>query len=409
MKRSAMWRALVFAAFAGAAHAQAPIPEFARMQVLLSQAEEAIARGDEKSALQRLSEMNALKNVKRPSSTYILEARLAGRASDWPRTMTILETYFRVASQDDPDLKTAADLYAAAGSRKVEAEARIVAEKVAAEAAATTRKPDKAFEAARTGKPFWERTFHDRMSNGDLGPLMVALPLGSFVMGSPETEEGRDSDEGPQRTVSISNPMAVGRYEVTWNEYARCVVAGGCTPASDDGFGGGDRPVTNVSWKEANRYAQWLSEQTGQPYRLLSEAEWEYAARAGTATPFSTGSTISSEQGNFDGAWFAAPGKAGIFRRATTPVGSFSANNFGLHDMHGNANEWVQNCYTESQRRDAHTVEQAGCDFHVYRGGSWAAYAQQIRSANRFRTLDVRMNTIGFRVARTLRQGTVSP
>ena len=182
-------------------------------------------------------------------------------------------------------------------------------------------------------------------------PEMVVLPSGSFTMGSPSSEPDRDDDEGPQRTVRIGYKLAVGKYEVTWSQWEACVSAGACSNSGpdgrggDEGFGKGSRPVINVSWNDAHAYVKWLSRKTGHTYRLLSEAEWEYAARAGTTTPFSFGSTISTRQANYNGNYTYNGGSKGEHRQKTVSVGSFPANAWGLHDMHGNVWEWVEDWY----------------------------------------------------------------
>ena len=155
-------------------------------------------------------------------------------------------------------------------------------------------------------------------------------------MGSPDNEPGRNSEEGPQRRVTIA-PFAIGKTEVTFAQWDACVSAGGCSrrPA-DNGWGRGARPVMRVSWEDAQEYVGWLSRQSGQSYRLPSEAEWEYAARAGTETPFHTGRRISTDQANFAGDYTYNGSSKGQYRGQTTPVGSFAANGWGLHDMHGN-------------------------------------------------------------------------
>ena len=134
-------------------------------------------------------------------------------------------------------------------------------------------------------------------------PLMVAVPSGSFTMGSPSSELERHSNEGPQHEVRIGYSFAVGVYEVTFSEWDACVSDGGCAGyrPNDEGWGRGNRPVINVSWWDAWRYVEWLSTETGESYRLLSESEWEYVARAGTTTPFHFGETISTDQANYNG------------------------------------------------------------------------------------------------------------
>jgi len=227
-------------------------------------------------------------------------------------------------------------------------------------------------------------------------PRMIVVPAGSFTMGSALSEGGRDPDEGPQRSVSVQQ-FAVGKFEITWDQWLACVDRGGCTRAdnhSDRGWGRGDRPVINVSWNEAHEYAQWLSRTTGHAYRLLTEAEWEYAARSGTTTAFSTGDSINVEQANFN-------------RRLgrTQAVGAYAPNAFGLHDMHGNVQEWVQDCYASSYSglpTDG-SASEVNCQVRVMRGGSWYSLGNVVRSAGRAAGIPTfRDGVVGFRVARTL-------
>lgn len=240
-------------------------------------------------------------------------------------------------------------------------------------------------------------------------PEMVVLPAGSFIMGSPASEEGRLDNEEPRRKVIIARPFAVGRFEITFDEWDACVVAGGCLHLPDDaGWGRRRRPVINVSWNDiTNAYLPWLSHEAGKTYRLLTEAEWEYAARAGTTAPFSTGSTITPEQANFDG-WFTYGRSArGVNRNKTVDVGSFEPNAFGLHDMHGNVFEWVQDCYEETYTGapvDGSAVTTGDCTYRVLRGGSWVSGPGHLRSASRIRSEPDRrmLRNDGFRVARTL-------
>jgi hypothetical protein len=184
------------------------------------------------------------------------------------------------------------------------------------------------------------RTFRDC---DDGCPEMVVVPAGSFTMGSPSKEEGSGS-EGPRHLVTIGKPFGVGKFEVTFSEWEACAAGGGCSNnpnPKDRGWGRGRRPVISVSWNDAKDFVNWLSRRTGKSYRLLSEAEWEYAARAGTTTPFSTGHTITVAQANFEpnfmyGSW------GGNGKQRTVEVGSYLGNQFGLHDMHGNVSEWVE-------------------------------------------------------------------
>ncbi len=243
-------------------------------------------------------------------------------------------------------------------------------------------------------------------------PEMVVVPAGSFLMGSPQTEPGREADEGPRHRVWLPRAFAVGVYEVTFAEWDACLRAGGCDwYPQDEDWGRGRRPVINVSWQDAQQYVAWLSSRTGERYRLLSEAEWEYAARAGTTTPFHTGPTISPELANYNGELTYAGGASGIYHRRTLPVGSYPANEFGLHDVHGNVWEWVEDCWhgdydgapnDGSARGDARA--RARCNWRVVRGGAWFYDPRLLRSA--YRSWNFAGNRSsefgGFRVARTL-------
>ena len=239
-------------------------------------------------------------------------------------------------------------------------------------------------------------------------PEMVVVPAGSFTMGSPSSEKYRRDAEGPQRRVTIGYAFAVGKYEVTFAEWEACASSGGCGGyrPSDFGMGRGKRPVINVSWEDAQDYVGWLSRKTGEEYRLLSEAEWEYAARAGTTGPFHTGGTISTDQANYDGGYVYGNGREGVYREKTVPVGSFGGNGFGLHNMHGNVFEWVEDCYNESYAgapSDGSAWKSGSCVRRVFRGGSWVNRPRNLRSAIRgWFGSGSRFVLNGFRVARML-------
>ena len=239
-------------------------------------------------------------------------------------------------------------------------------------------------------------------------PEMVVVPAGSYEMGSPSSEEGRSGDEGPVHRVSIAELFAVGVHEVTFREWDACRRAGGCSHnPGDRGWGRGDRPVINVSWKDAREYVGWLSRKTGAEYRLLSESEWEYVARAGTSGPFHFGSTISPGQANYDGSYVYGSGRKGRYRKRTEPAGSFPPNAFGLHDVHGNVREWVEDCWHGSYRgapsNGSAWTGSGDCGKRVLRGGSWYDEPRLLRSALRFGvTTGFRSRYAGFRVARTL-------
>ena len=239
-------------------------------------------------------------------------------------------------------------------------------------------------------------------------PELVVVPSGSFMMGSPSEESGRDDDEGPVHQVTIARPFAVGVYEVTFDEWEACRSGGGCggyrlirDGDRDEGWGRGRRPVIDMSWDGAQAYVEWLSRKTGAEYRLLSEAEWEYVARAGTTTEYWWGDEIGRNRANCSrGCGSRWDGKQ------TAPVGSFSANPFGLHDVHGNVWEWVEDCWNGSYHgasTDGSAWKSGDCGRRVLRGGSWSFRPRVLRSAARYRlATGVRVSDVGFRVARTL-------
>jgi formylglycine-generating enzyme required for sulfatase activity len=172
-------------------------------------------------------------------------------------------------------------------------------------------------------------------------PLMMVVPAGSFIMGSPAGEPGRFSNEDPQHEVTIASPFAVGQYELRFDEWDACVADGGCNgfKPPDQGWGRKDRPAINVSWVDAHAYVSWLAKKTGKPYRLLTEAEYEYATRAGAQTAYPWGNAVVQNNANCTGCGGQWNGKE------TAPVGSFAANGFGLYDMAGNVWEWTQTWY----------------------------------------------------------------
>ena len=245
-----------------------------------------------------------------------------------------------------------------------------------------------------------EAEARERFRDCDACPEMVVLPAGSFEMGSPESEEGRDDDEGPVHEVTISEAFAVGVYEVTFEEWDACVADGGCDGyrPDDEGWGRGRRPVINVHWEDAQAYINWLSRKTGEEYRLLSEAEWEYAARAGTTTRYSFGDEITRRDANYA----YSIGK-------TQPVGSYRANGYGLYDMHGNVREWVEDCWNDSYAgapSNGKPWKAEGCSLRVVRDGAWNDNSSTLRSAKRGNSVFTEMLRVspqGFRVARTLR------
>lgn len=322
---------------------------------------------------------------------------------------------------------------------KKEQQRTAAAERRAQEAEAALRERDKAAELAAAypaGKVFQD-SFKD--SSG-IGPEMVVIPAGRFLMGSPESEVGRDKDEGPQREVSVKT-FALGKTEVTVGEFRRFVRTTsyktdaerdvgvqGCKTLEDGkwdwhagrywdntGFKQSDKqPVACISWNDAREYVKWLSSSTGKSYRLPSEAEWEYAARAGSTTARYWGNnpdeacryanvadqttngdqSWSTKHNCTDGNWFSAP------------VASYTANAFGLYDMIGNVWEWVEDCSHDSYNEapvDGRVWAGLNCSVRVLRGGSWGSGPVIARSADRnWSGAAVRINYGGFRLARML-------
>lgn len=222
---------------------------------------------------------------------------------------------------------------------------------------------------------------------------MVLIPAGTFMMGSPDSAEYHP-DEMPQHQVTVRS-FYIGKYEVTQAQW-RAVM--GTNPSR---FKGDNRPVENVTWQDAVEFCRRLSQMTGREYRLPSEAEWEYACRAGTTTPFAFGSSLSSEQANFDGRVPYGGAAQGVYREETTPVGSFSPNAFGLYDMHGNVSEWCQDLYHKNYNGapvDGSAWESGGESKRVMRSGSWDSVANGCRSAFRSSDFGRRYDTNGFRV-----------
>lgn len=250
------------------------------------------------------------------------------------------------------------------------------------------------------GEPAAGTTFRDTLADGGdcpHCPLLVVVPAGAFLMGSPTTEQPRHGNEGPRHAVDIARPFAIGVTEVTFDQWDACVDAGACTHrGADDGWGRADRPAVNLSWTDTRQYLGWLSEITGRRYRLPSEAEWEYAARAGTATAYywgdttGVGNTVCQSCGS---EWD---------NLSTAPVASFPPNPWGLFDVLGNAWEWTADCWNPTHAgapADGSARLDGDCTGRVMRGGSWSNFPYNIRSAVRMRgVVGNRYLSKGFRV-----------
>lgn len=232
----------------------------------------------------------------------------------------------------------------------------------------------------------------------DIGPEMVTVPAGEFLMGSLYHEEKQNGNEGPQHKVIIPRAFAVGRCAVTFDEWDAAVADGACNgyKPKDNGWGRGHRPVINVSWLDVQHYLKWLKVETGKAYRLLSEAEWEYVCRAGTMTNYWWGNVISEDQANY---YDIGLGK-------TVPVGSFKPNPWGLYQVHGNVWEWCEDCWHDNYNgapADSSAWLDGGDEGHrVLRGGSCLNFPWSLSAAYRSRkSLDKRDKHVGFRVSRT--------
>ncbi|MDJ0865058.1 MAG: formylglycine-generating enzyme family protein [Myxococcota bacterium] len=245
------------------------------------------------------------------------------------------------------------------------------------------------------------QVFRDRLADGTPGPELVVIPAGRFRMG--DLQGDGDPDERPAREVTFPRPFAIGRYEVTFDEYEQFCRATGNPVPDDSGFGRGRRPVVSATWQDALAYGLWLSEQTGQRYRLPSEAEWEYAARGGTVTRFWWGDEPGTGRANCSGCDASWDGDS------TAPVGRLAANPFGLYDVLGNLWEWTADCYHSSYEgvpSDGRPHVYRDCGQKVIRGGSWVVPPREIRAANRWRVYPMApSDEIGFRVVREIEAG----
>ena len=259
----------------------------------------------------------------------------------------------------------------------------------------------------------------EEIKDCDACPALIVVPAGEFTMGSNIKESGHP-DEKPEHVVKIAKPVAVGKFEVTFDQWDACTADGGCKQVDDDALGRGDRPVINVDWAAAKTYVAWLSKKTGKTYRLLSESEWEYAARGGTTTAWFWGSIAdgfgdpeaclfanthdhSCRQENRGFNWLEHPCDDGFTK--TAPVGQFKPNPFGLHDMLGNVREWVEDCHGsyKDAPRDGAPAQSNDCEQRVARGGAWLDGPTWTRSAYRIPAPPKFANyAVGFRVARDL-------
>jgi formylglycine-generating enzyme required for sulfatase activity len=272
----------------------------------------------------------------------------------------------------------------------------------AAAPAKSAASPPRPKAAAKTQPVRPGQTFRDKLKDGGQGPLMVVIPAGRFLMGSPPDELERRDTEGPQHEVVLVRPFAIGVCVVSFDDYDHFCERTKREKPSDSGWGRQKRPAINVSWDDAQEYCRWLIEQTGRTYRLPSEAEWEYSCRAGTATPFHFGERITSDQANFNGCYTYNGSAKGEYRKKTVAVGSFPPNAFGLYEMHGNVLEWCQDRWHgnyEGAPADGPAWESGGNKSRALRGGAWLNEPGYCRAAERYLFApDDRDGHIGFRV-----------
>ena len=337
--------------------ASAQLPPAIQVDRYMVQAEREIAIGDYTAAvaaLDKIVELQAEHDLEIPVTFWYERAQIAANAGQYGKAIDSVTIYLTMSGQEGDHYRAALELLDAAEHQSAVLE---------------------------------------------LTPEMVEIPAGVFRMGCVSGQRCSDQEE-PVHEVRIARPFAISKYEVTFADWQTCLDGGGCNGYSpeDSGWGRADRPVINVSWNDAQAYLSWLSQETGEQYRLPSEAEWEYAARAGAATAYTWGNRIGRNLANCQGC------RSQWDNDQTAPVGSFPENAFGLHDMHGNVWEWVQDCWNgsyEGAPTDGRAWEVRDCEFRVLRGGAWNTQTRWVRSAHRMASATP-VRAYGFRIARTV-------
>jgi len=275
----------------------------------------------------------------------------------------------------------------------------------------STPTPPRQFFAAKGVQPLTpeiEQTLQpkDSFKECDTCPEMVVVPKGSFTMGTPMTEVDRYKGEDPLHRVTFARPFAVGRFTISFDEWDACLADGGCdgNKGDDHGFGRGRMPAQGINFDAAKSYLAWLSRRVGRTYRLPSESEREYFARAGTTTPFWFGKTISSQDASYAAGTPYANGPRGVDSKGPAVVDSYAPNPFGLYQVHGNVWEWTEDCfnkrYTEDTPTDGAPWLEGDCSKHMVRGGLWNWSADKSRSGHRYEAYFG--SGYSFRVVRTL-------
>ena len=389
-----------------AVYAQPALPPQVQADILLSRIDAAVAAGNAQEALSGISDYRKL-GVKIAPALLFLEGRLAAIAKDYVRSQRVILQYLSLPeARGDKSYQDALALYA--DTQRINRDVRESTERelvrnMNPECIALRELARETVEKKVARSEFQECPF---------APNMVIVPAGEFAMGTDNPSVLWRIQHGqtwPQRNVKLK-AFAIGKYEVTFGEWNACVASGGCNQYIPQGVNrpknlkdASRLPVSRVSWDDSQAYVTWLSKQTGHSYRLLSEAEWEYAARGGAVTPFNTGGSLNKSQANVKG-------------DALVEVGSYPANGFGLHDVHGNVIEWVQDCWNPSflgapldnsawneavLENDA--VQQASCDMRVSRGTAYFLESEHHTLTRRGpQKLNERHPNWGFRVARDL-------
>ena len=384
------------------------LPKEVQADLIMRQIIADVGEGRTASALAAIDAYREL-DVGLPPALLFLEARAAEVEGDAVRATTALEAYFNAAGRDDERYSEALERYARlqplAERQALEQRLEEAADAIAEGRYADALENAEAFLAAtQTGDPLRVTALRlqDAAEAGRAGAArallasleMVDIPAGRFQMGNRRGH--RDGRERPVRRVQVP-AFRLGKYPVTFEQYDRYCQAARVSCPDDSGFGRGDRPVINVTWDEAQAFVRWLNEHGGNGFRLPTEAEWEYAARAGTTTEYPWGDRMEPRRANCR----ESDCQDGFPN--TSPVGSFPANAFGLYDMHGNVWEWVQDCWNSNYRgapTDGSAWLSGSCGSRVRRGGSWYYEAGWLRSSSRSRTnAGTRRNNNGFRLA----------
>ena len=383
---------LSFCMLAGAIHASPDeLPPAIQADRYLLEAKIGMENNDYESAvdsLERFLTVATKHGIEIPDVFWFTHAQALQRQGHSARAVESVKRYLIAAGQEGKHYLAALELLA-------------VAEKLPSTPAPVVAPQAPAMEADAADTRH-SKVFADALASGGTGPDMVIVPNGSFRMGCLLDDNSCFRNEKPVHNVRISQQFALSRYEVTFAQWDACVSVGGCRGyhPDDEGWGRGNLPVINVSWDDARAYVSWLSKESGKAYRLPSESEWEYAARAGSTTKYSWGNAIGTNRANCDN------DDCGDSWEYTAPVGSFAPNAFGLYDMHGNVWEWVEDCWNDTYSgapADGSVWRIGDCAGRVLRGGSWSYYPRSLRAALRIRNSSgLRFSSLGFRVARTL-------